>query len=90
MCHLQYSCRKQLIVAKILLLVTCIYTSPCFCQFADLPQDAKTVDIGVSGDDSLRTLTLTCVIPLKNINGWTGIFGSRGTGNEGVITEIAN
>lgn len=85
----QYSCRKQPIGAIVLFFSTFIFTSSCFCQFADLPQDAKTVDIGFSGDDALQTLTLTCVIPLKNINGWTGVFGSRGTGKEGVITEIA-
>ncbi len=89
--NIQFQCsfKRLLINAIVLLFVTCIFTSPCFCQFADLPQDAKTLDIGFSGDDALQTLTLTCVIPLKNINGWTGVFGSRGTGNEGVITEIA-
>ena len=89
--HIRFQCsfKRLLINAIVLLFVTCIFTSPCFCQFADLPQDAKTLDIGFSGDDALQTLTLTCVIPLKNINGWTGVFGSRGSGNEGVITEIA-
>ena len=62
---------------------------PAFSQFADLPTDSKTIDLGISGDDALQTITLTGVIPLKNINGWAGIFGSRGTGKEGVITEIA-
>ncbi len=85
----QYSCRKQPIAAIVLFFSTFIFASSCFCQFADLPQDAKTVDIGFSGDDALQTLTLTSVMPLKNINGWAGVFGSRGTGKEGVITEIA-
>lgn len=82
------NCQKLQIV-----LFVCIFTFvsifPGFCQFADLPQDAKTVDIGFSGDDALQTLTLTAVVPFKGINGWAGVFGSRGTGKEGVITEIA-
>lgn len=65
-----------------------LYVLPAYSQFADLPHDAKTVDIGVSGDDALQTLTLTTVVPFKNINGWLGIFGSRGSGKEGVISEI--
>ena len=61
---------------------------PVFSQFADLPTDAKTVDFGISGDSKSQTLSLTGVLPFKNINGWGGIFGSRATGEDAVLTEI--
>lgn len=83
----QAKCRIGIFVLTVLLF-TFSQVFPCFCQFADLPQDAKTVDIGFSGDDALQTLTLTTVVPFKGINGWAGLFGSRGSGKEGVITEI--
>ena len=70
--------------------VTCLIlrTIPAYCQFADLPQDTKTVDIGVNGGRASQTLSLTAVVPLRRINGWTGIFGSRASGEEGVLSEI--
>ena len=74
------------------LVLTCIFsifiTLPSFSQFADLPTDAKTVDFGISGDGASQTLSLTAVVPFKNINGWGGIFGSRASSDEGVLSEI--
>lgn len=61
---------------------------PAYCQFADLPHDAKTVDIGVNGDGASQTLSLTTVVPLRRFNGWMGVFGSRASGEEGVLSEI--
>ena len=85
--NLQFKYRIRLIILTVFLF-TNFQVFSGYCQFADLPQDAKTVDIGFSGDDALQTLTLTAVVPFKGINGWTGLFGSRGSGKEGVITEI--
>lgn len=70
------------------LIFSICYVMPVYSQFADLPTDSKTVDIGISADDALQTFTLTAVMPFENINGWAGIFGSRGSGKEGVISEI--
>ena len=61
---------------------------PAHAQFADLPRDAKTVDIGVNGDGASQTFSLTTVIPIRQINGWAGIFGSRASGEENVFSEI--
>ena len=65
-----------------------IISIPAYSQFADLPTDAKTLDFGISGDGASQTLSLTAVLPFTNINGWGGIFGSRASGEEGVLTEI--
>ncbi|RKU06908.1 hypothetical protein C6501_18265 [Candidatus Poribacteria bacterium] len=65
-----------------------VFPMSAFCQFADLPTDAKTVDFGISGDSGSQTLSLTAVLPFKNINGWGGIFGSRASDEDGVDTEI--
>ena len=46
------------------------------------------MDFGISGDGASQTLSLTAVVPFKNINGWGGIFGSRASGEEGVHSEI--
>lgn len=62
---------------------------PAYSQFADLPRDAKTLDIGVNGDGASQTLSLTAVVPLRSINGWAGLFGSRASGKEEVLSEIA-
>ncbi len=70
------------------LLFIIFFIFPAFCQFADLPTDAKTVDFGISGDIGSQTLSLTAVLPLKNINGWSGIFGSRASDDDGVDSEI--
>ena len=70
-------------------LFSTFWTIPVYCQFADLPHDAKTVDIGVNGDGASQTLSITTVVPLRRINGWAGIFGSRASGEEAVLSEIA-
>jgi len=72
----------------ILVLLLMVYTEPVYCQFADLPQDAKTLDIGVNGDGASQTLSLTAVVPLRRVNGWAGVFGSRASGEEEVLSEI--
>lgn len=64
------------------------YAMPVHCQFADLPHDAKTVDIGVNGDGASQRLSLTTIVPLRRFNGWIGVFGSRASGKEGVFSEI--
>ena len=72
----------------IVLLFLMVWAVPTYCQFADLPQDAKTVDIGVNGDGASQTLSLTAVVPLHWVNGWAGVFGSRASGEETVLSEI--
>ena len=62
--------------------------TPAYAQFADLPRDVKTLDIGVNGDGASQTLSLTTVVPVRQINGWAGIFGSRASGEENVFSEI--
>lgn len=61
---------------------------PAYAQFADLPRDAKTVDIGVNGDGASQTFSLTTIIPIRQVNGWAGVFGSRASGEEGAFSEI--
>ncbi|MCG9127266.1 hypothetical protein JT359_06640 [Candidatus Poribacteria bacterium] len=81
---------NQIIIRIIVIvLLSIVSVLPVYSQFADLPQDSKTLDLGIAGDDALQTITLTAVVPFKNINGWAGVYGSRGSGKEGVITEIA-
>jgi hypothetical protein len=72
----------------IVLLFLMVWAVPTYCQFADLPQDAKTVDIGVNGDGASQMLSLTAVVPLHWVNGWAGVFGSRASGEETVLSEI--
>ena len=75
-------------VFLIVVLSLVVWTVPVYCQFADLPQDAKTLDIGVNGDGASQTLSLTVVVPLRSVNGWAGVFGSRASGEETVLSEI--
>lgn len=70
------------------LIFSICYVMPASSQFADLPTDAKTVDFGISGDRGSQTLSLTAVLPFKNINGWGGVFGSRTSDEDGVDSEI--
>lgn len=72
----------------VVVLLSMLYAMPTYSQFADLPQDAKTVDIGVNGDGASQTLSLTAVVPLRQINGWAGVFGSRASGEGEVLSEI--
>lgn len=58
-------------------------------QFADLPQDSKTLDIGLTGDGTSQTMSATTVVALRGINGWVGVFGSRTSGEGSVLSEIA-
>lgn len=78
--------KRCLIVFVVFLSI--IFPKLSYSQFTDLPEDAKTVDIGVSGNRVSQTLTLTTVLPIENINGWAGFFGARVSGEEGVISEI--
>ena len=75
-------------ILSIAVLFSIFYATPVDCQFADLPQDAKTVDIGVNGDGGSQTLSLTAVVPISRINGWAGIFGSRASSEEDVLSEM--
>ena len=79
---------RKVPIFSIVVLFLMVWTVPAYCQFADLPHDAKTVDIGVNGDGASQTLSLTAVVPLRRLNGWTGIFGSRASGEEKVLSEI--
>lgn len=70
------------------LLFSIFWAMPAYCQFADLPHDSKTVDIGVNGDGASQTLSITAVVPLRRLNGWVGVFSSRASGKEGALSEI--
>ncbi len=87
---MSFSCPKcKNIYLFTFIALLCIYNAlPVYSQFADLPTDAKTMDFGISGDGTSQTLSLTAVLPIKNINGWGGVFGSRASGEEGVHSEI--
>lgn len=80
---------SKLYISVIVAVFGIFYFQPVYAQFADLPQDAKTVDIGVNGDRTSQTLILTAVVPVQRINGWVGIFGSRASSEEEVLSEIA-
>ena len=80
---------SKLRIFAIVVVFGIFYSIPIYAQFADLPQDAKTVDIGVNGDRASQTLILTAVVPIQDINGWVGIFGSRASGEGEVLSEIA-
>lgn len=86
--QIEYVRISKVCMFSIMVLFLMIWTVPAYCQFADLPQDAKTVDIGVNGDGASQTLSLTLVVPLRRLNGWTGVFGSRASGEEEVLSEI--
>lgn len=78
--------RSLLLLVGIISLI--FQTIPAYSQFADLPRDAKTVDVGINGDGASQTVSLTAVVPVRKINGWIGIFGSRASGEEDVLSEI--
>lgn len=89
--RLIYSCDIQLKRSLLFLLGTIglmLPVIPAHSQFADLPRDAKTVDIGLNGDGASQTLSLTTVIPIRQVNGWAGVFGSRASGETGALSEI--
>ena len=79
---------SKLCMLPIAVLFLMVWTMPVYCQFADLPQDAKTIDIGVNGDGASQALSLTVVVPLRRVNGWAGVFGSRASSKEEVLSEI--
>ena len=87
--HTEWTRTYELWMFLILIFFLIVYATPVYCQFADLPQDAKTVDIGVNGDGVSQTLSLTAVVPVGRINGWAGVFGSRAASEEEVLSEMA-
>ena len=86
--HAENAGTRKLGIIAIAVLFSIIFPLPVYCQFADLPQDAKTVDIGVNGDGASQTLSLTAVVPFRRLNGWVGVFGSRASGEGEVHSEI--
>ena len=80
---------SKLRIFAIVVVFGIFYSIPVYSQFADLPQDAKTVDIGINGDRTSQTLILTAVVPIQDINGWVGVFGSRASSEGEVLSEIA-
>ncbi len=87
--HSDHTRIRKLRMLLIGVLFSIFYPIPAYCQFADLPRDAKTVDIGVNGDGASQTFSLTTVVPFRRINGWVGIFGSRASSESEVLSEIA-
>ena len=77
---------SKLHIFAIVVVFGIFYSIPVYAQFADLPQDAKTVDIGVNGDRTSQALILTAVVPIRDINGWVGIFGSRASSEGEVLS----
>ena len=79
---------NKLHILPIAVFLSILSATPTYSQFADLPQDAKTIDLGVNGDGASQILSLTTVIPFRRMNGWVGVFGSRASGKEAVLSEI--
>ena len=86
--HAEHVRIRKLHLFAILIFSLFIYTVQVYCQFADLPHDTKTLDIGVNGDGASQTLSLTAIVPIQKVNGWAGIFGSRASGEGEVLSEI--
>lgn len=78
---------RRLSMLLIIAFLLNILTIPAYCQFTKLPKNLRFIDLGVAGNGVSQTLSLTTVFPFSNINGWIGIFGSRVSGEEGVISE---
>jgi len=86
--HTEHPRIDKLRILPVVGLFLFFYPLPAHSQFADLPQDAKTVDIGVNGDGASQTFSLTAVVPLRRLNGWAGVFGSRASSEAQVLSEI--
>ena len=86
--HIESVRIREVCIFSIVVFFLMVWIGQAYCQFADLPHDAKTVDIGVNGDGASQTLSLTAVVPLHWVNGWAGIFGSRASGEKEVLSEI--
>ncbi|MYC76885.1 hypothetical protein F4X10_14060 [Candidatus Poribacteria bacterium] len=86
--HVEYGRIRKRRIFSVVVLLLIVWTVPAYCQFADLPHDAKIVDIGVNGSGTSQTLSLTAVVPLRRLNGWAGVFGSRASGEETLLSEI--
>lgn len=86
--HIERTGISKVLIFSVTVLLLILYAIPTYGQFADLPQDAKTVDLGVNGDGASQTFSLTAVVPLPRLNGWAGVFGSRASGAGEVLSEI--
>lgn len=73
---------------SVALFLSLLFQLSGFSQFADLPRDEKTVDIGFSGDGASQTFTVTAVVPVAKLHGWAGIYSSRAASDEEVLSEI--
>lgn len=73
---------------SVALFLSLLFQLSGFGQFADLPRDEKTVDIGFAGDGASQTFTVTAVVPVAKLHGWAGIYGSRAASDEEVLSEI--
>ena len=72
---------------KILMIVLLLICSTAFAQFADIPLDAKSVSVGLSGDSESASKSVTGILPLKNLNGWVGVHGLQSTTGGEVLSE---
>ncbi len=68
-------------------ILSIIHADPSYSQFTKLPKSTKLIDFGVAGNGISQTLSLTTVFPINKIDGWVGFYGSRVSGQEGVISE---
>ena len=78
------------LLAKTLFSVVAVllFTCSSIAQFTDLPGDAVTVDIAVSGDRGSQSHSLTAVVPVKAVEGWAGLYGLQTVVGGQVVSEI--
>ena len=58
---------------SVALFLSLLFQLSGFSQFADLPRDEKTVDIGFAGDGASQTFTVTAVVPGREAP-WLGRY----------------
>ena len=59
---------------NLIFIITAILIAiPAYAQFADIPHDKTTLNIGMAFNNYDRSISGTFVQPVKKINGWGGI-----------------
>ena len=71
-----------------LLVATLLFSFGASAQFSDLVTDNPSVTFSMAGQNTTQTTALTGVLPIKDANGWAGIYASRQIVEGTVVDEV--
>ena len=74
----------------IVLAMLMLSVSPVAAFYGDIATDYPSVTLGISGQGTNHSSSLTALFPVKRLNGWSGFYVNRQDADEKIVAETYN